>query len=294
MADRLDEVVVQSALSTRWLGRSYHYLPTVGSTNDWLKEMVAANNGQDLPAGTVLLANFQSCGRGRLNRRWQAPAGTSLLLSVLFRPDWPADRANWLTMAAGLAAVEAVVVETGLAAGLKWPNDLMVAVAGEWRKAGGLLLEGNLGASGGLESAILGIGINVNIRAEQLPEATVPATSLLVACDQPASRLALLRTLLQRLEAHYDAADQGQSPQAAWSRRLVILGQPVQVTNVVSRQTLNGVAEGINDHGHLLLRDESGQLHTVAAGDITLRPATGAFVYDRHAIKDCQTVNKNL
>ena len=278
MADELDEAAVQSALSTRWLGRSYYYLPTVGSTNDRLKEMVAVNRGQELPAGTVLLADYQSCGRGRLNRRWQAPAGTSLLLSVLFRPDWAADRANWLTMAAGLAAIEAIVAESGVLAGLKWPNDLMITVTGEWRKAGGLLLEGNLGASGGLESAILGIGINVNIRAQQLPEATIPATSLLIAGDRPASRLALLSTLLGRLEARYEAADGGQSPQETWSRRLVTLGQRVQVTNAVSEQVLSGVAENVDGRGHLLLRDESGQLHTITAGDVSLRPATGAFV----------------
>lgn len=279
MVDRLDEVAVQSTLSTRWLGRSYHYRPTIGSTNDGLKEMVATRHNQELPTGTVLLTNFQSRGRGRLNRRWQVPAGTSLLFSVLFRPNWPAERANWLIMATGLAAVESVGgAESGVVAGLKWPNDLMVAVSGEWHKAGGLLLEGNLSTDGRLESAIVGIGINVNVRAEQLPETTVPATSLLVAGGRPVSRLALLVTLLQRLEAHYEAADGGQSPQVAWSQHLITLGQAVQVTNAVSGQTLRGMAEGTDDDGHLLLRDERGQLHSVAAGDVTLRPAADAFV----------------
>lgn len=281
MADRLDETAVQSALATRWLGRSYHYRPRIGSTNNWLKKMVAASNGQELPAGTVLLADFQSRGRGRLNRRWQAPVGTSLLFSVLFRPEWPAERVNWLTMAAGLATVEAVTTETGLVAGLKWPNDLMVAVAGEWRKAGGLLLEGNLGANGGLESAILGIGINVNIAAEQLPEVLTPATSLWAAGGRIVSRLALLVTLLQRLEAHYEATNGGQTPHVAWSRCLVNLGQPVQVTNVVSGQMLSGIAENVDGYGHLLLRDDDGQLHTITAGDVTLSPAASAPGYGR-------------
>ena len=292
MAERLDEIAVQSALSTGWLGRSYHYRPTIGSTNDRLKEMAAASDGEELPAGTVLLANFQSHGRGRLNRRWQVPAGTSLLFSVLFRPNWPADRANWLIMATGVAAVEAVIAESGLMAGLKWPNDLMVDVAGEWRKAGGLLLEGNLSADGRLESAILGIGINVNVPAEQLPEATVAATSLLVAGGRPVSRLALLVTLLERLEAHYEAADRGQSPQVAWLQHLITLGQAVQVTNAVSGQTLRGIAEGTDDSGHLLLRDEREELHRVSAGDVTLRPATNAVAQDRQAIKDCSLVNR--
>lgn len=273
MDEQLCKTSVRRVLETRWLGCSYCYRPEVGSTNDWLKEMIASE--PSLKAGTVLLADFQSRGRGRLNRRWQAPPGTSLLLSVLFRPQWPAERANWLTMVAGLAAIEAIETETGLEVGLKWPNDLMVTVAGEWRKAGGLLLEGNLNADGILESAIMGIGINVNIPAEQLPEAKTPATSLLIAGGQEVSRLALLVNLLQRLEVRYERVDQGHSPGVEWSQRLITLGQPVLVTNAISGQMLQGVAEGVDSQGQLLLRDSFGKLHTVTAGDVSLYPRTG-------------------
>jgi biotin-(acetyl-CoA carboxylase) ligase len=163
MDDELTETAVQSALTTRWLGRHYHYFDTIGSTNDRLKEMVAAGDGQHPPAGTLLLTDYQSRGRGRLDRRWQAPPGSSLLLSVLFRPDWPAEQAQWLTMMASLAAADAIETATDLTVGVKWPNDLLVAGDGDWRKVSGLLLEGVLGDDGRLQSAILGIGINVNI-----------------------------------------------------------------------------------------------------------------------------------
>lgn len=271
MSNQLHETAVQSAISTRWLARSYHYLPTVGSTNDRLKEMLAKGSDDDPPAGTVVLADFQNQGRGRLNRSWEAPPGTSLLLSVLFRPYWPAKQAHWLTMAASLAAVEAIKKEANLTVGIKWPNDLMIFVVNEWRKAGGLLLEGSLSANGRLESAILGIGMNVNIPQEQLPDASTPATSLLVAGGRPIPRLALLAGFLQRLEAHYEVAERGKSPQATWVQQLITLGQSVHVTHTGSGQTLSGRAEGTDTWGRLLLRDGAGQLHTIATGDVTLR-----------------------
>lgn len=271
MVESLSKTIVQPALTTRWLGHSYYYLESVGSTNDWLKKMAAAQDAQALPAGTVVLANFQSRGRGRLDRRWEAPPATSLLLSVLFRPHWPAKQSQWLTMVAGLAAAEAIESQSGLSMGLKWPNDLVVRHKDLWHKTGGILLEGELDENGRLQSTILGIGINVNIPQDHLPQTMSPATSLLVASGKTMSRLAILVDFLQRLEHYYEAADGGQSPQPAWNQQLITIGQPVQVTKVDENIPLRGLAEGTNDYGQLLVRDDSGQIHTVTAGDVTLR-----------------------
>lgn len=272
MDDQLTETAVQPALTTRWLGRPYHYVDTIGSSNDRLKEMVAAGDEQHPPAGTVLLTDYQSQGRGRLNRRWQAPPGSSLLLSVLFRPDWPAEQAHWVTMVASLAAAEAIEAAADLTVGVKWPNDLLVAGDGDWRKVSGLLLEGVLGDDGRLQSAILGIGINVNIPPSQMPQSVMtPATSLMIACGLPLSRLALLVDFLQRLETGYEAAAHGRSPQPAWNQRLIMLGESVQVTNLAEGKRLVGVVEGTDAWGRLRLRDDEGQEHAVAAGDVSLR-----------------------
>jgi BirA family transcriptional regulator, biotin operon repressor / biotin---[acetyl-CoA-carboxylase] ligase len=270
MSDPLTSQTIQAALTTQWLGRSCHVYDTLPSTNETLKEMVAAGTSQQPPAGTLVIADYQSAGKGRLNRQWQAPAGTSLLFSVLFRPQWPPQQATWLTMIAALAAAEAIEAETGLAASLKWPNDVLLGSPPGWRKVGGILLEGEI-SHDRLQSAILGIGLNVNLTAEQLPPAAFSPTSLLLESGRPVSRLALLTTLLSRLESYYEAARQGHSPQPAWNTRLIAIGQRATVASQPAGPPLEGLVEGTNEWGHLLLRDDSGRLHLIAAGDVSLR-----------------------
>lgn len=267
--DDLRETAVQQVITTHWLGRSYRYFPSVGSTNDLLKEAADRRLSQ-LPAGTVFLTDYQRQGRGRLNRRWDSPAGSSLLLSVLFRPAWPAEQANWLTMLACLAGAEAVEEIAGLSVHVKWPNDLVVNVQNSWHKFGGLLLEGNLGDDGRLQSAILGIGINVNVPVDQLPETSFPATSLLAIKGRPVSRLALLQHLFQRLETRYELADSGQSPQSAWTRRMMNVNKRVGIVQADGTDEISGVVTGTDEWGQLQLRDDDGKLHTFAAGDVTL------------------------
>jgi BirA family biotin operon repressor/biotin-[acetyl-CoA-carboxylase] ligase len=141
----------------------------------------------------------------------------------------------------------------------------------------GLLLDVTLAPGGErLESAIIGVGLNVNTPAARLPAvrpsaATTPATSLLVTGGKPVSRRALLVALLARLERHYDAVLDGRSPAEAWAARLITLGRRVTVTAAASAAPLIGTAEGIDAWGQLLVRDDGGALHTVAAGDVTLR-----------------------
>lgn len=283
MTDSLEAAAVDPLLTTTWLGRPYHYIAEIGSTNDRLKEWVAAGSAEDPPAGTVLLTDYQSAGRGRLGRRWEAPPGSSLLFSALFRPGWPATRGGRLTMLAGLAVAEAIEATTGMEVGLKWPNDIMVTHGGQWRKVGGLLLDSQLDGDR-LATAVLGVGLNVNIPAEALPDAITPATSLMVVTGAPVSRQALLAACLRHLEQQYDAADRGRSPRSLWSERLITLGQTVSVSTASSAAALIGLAEGTDDAGNLLVRDEGGVLHTIAAGDVTLRdrPAVSQEAHDEH------------
>ena len=269
----LNQAIVGATLTTQWLGRAYRYVVEVDSTNEQMKRWAAegAPGAFLAPHGAVLLADYQSAGRGRLDRRWDAPPATSLLLSILLRPaGWPVERGAWLTMLAGLAAAEAIERVAGLPARLKWPNDVLIEHDGQWRKVCGLLLDATLDGER-LATAIVGIGLNVNVPAEALGGFATPATSLLAAAGRPVARRALLAALLAGLERAYDAADAGQSPAAAWSARLQTLGQAVTVTDAGSAAPLVGVAEGVDEYGRLLVRDAAGQLHTVAAGDVTLR-----------------------
>lgn len=270
MSETLDQAAVLPVLTTTWLGRPYHYVAEIGSTNDELKAWISAGSVANPPAGTILLTDYQSAGRGRLDRRWEAPPGTALLFSVLFRPGWPVTRAGWLAMLAGVAVAEAIEQTTGATAGLKWPNDIMLQQAGQWQKAGGLLLDSQVEGDR-LAHAILGIGLNVTMPPEALPSAATPPTSLSIVTGAPVSRLALLAACLQRLEVHYEAADRGQSPHDVWQARLITLGQPVVVFQGAGTQ-ITGMAEATDEAGSLLVRDAAGLLHTVAAGDVTLRP----------------------
>lgn len=268
----LNEAAVGAALTTRRLGRRYIYLPEVGSTNDRLKELVAAGPAGEPPAGAVVLADYQSAGRGRLNRRWDAPPGSSLLFSVLFRPGWPAEQAGLLTMLAGVAVAEAVEGAIDRPVALKWPNDLVIEIGGVWRKVCGLLLDSSLDAGGHLTTAILGVGLNVNVPADVLPEAVTPPTSLMIVTGRPVARLPLLATILARLEARYDAAEAGAFPWEAWNRRLITLGREVVAGATGDSTTaISGLAEATDEWGRLIVRDAAGRRHTIAAGDVTLR-----------------------
>lgn len=258
-------------LETKWLGRAYYYLPEVGSTNNVLKEMAASGKRDEPATGTIVLTDYQSRGRGRLNRRWEAPPATSLLFSILFRPPWPADRLNWLLMAASVAVVETVQRQTGLETGIKWPNDIVIQVDGVWRKTAGLLLEGDFEENGRCRTAVLGLGLNVNIPPDQLPTGSTPATSLLAAYGQKIPRVSLFVDLLQRLESLVETAEQGQAPQGLWQTYLTTIGRPVQVTNQSSGQVIQGTAVATNEWGQLVVRDENEQTHTILAGDVTLR-----------------------
>lgn len=272
----LSEETVRAHLATRWLGQWYAFTPEIDSTNDELKRRAAVGGPEQPPDGAVLLTDYQSAGRGRLNRRWEAPPGSSLLFSTLLRLDWSPEQAGWLTMIAGLAAAQAIVTTTGVDARLKWPNDVVVRVDNTWRKLGGLLVDTVLDGEGRVEMAVVGIGLNVNIPQAILPEATTPPTSLLAIRGEPLERRPLLVAVLGELERQVDAARAGTPPAAAWSDMLITLGKPVTVSEAGRSQPLLGVAEGTDPWGRLLVRDATGAVHTIAAGDVTLRGGEGA------------------
>jgi BirA family biotin operon repressor/biotin-[acetyl-CoA-carboxylase] ligase len=273
--DRIDFPSIQAALAIRTFGRELIYLPTTGSTNDVAKDLAA----QGSPEGTVVLADEQTAGRGRMGRRWSAPPGACLLCSILFRPSLPPTQAQRLTMLCSLAAADAVEGITGLQVAIKWPNDLVVKSqsakpkAQGWRKLGGVLTEtGVVGES--LEFVVVGIGVNVNVEPHLLPTLAPHATSILAEGGRPIDRLALLIALLAGVEQRYEALQAGSSPHAEWAARLAALGRPVEAN--APEGALAGVAEAVDEDGALLLRTPDGALHRLLAADVTLaRPGRG-------------------
>lgn len=259
--DQLSADGIRAGLRTRRMGHEVLCLPEVASTNDVARRLAEEGAAE----GTLVVADYQAAGRGRLGRRWQAPQGSSLLLSLIFRPPLAPAWAQGLTMVCGLAVADAIEAQTGLEVGLKWPNDVVIGGA----KAGGILIELELRGSA-VDYAVAGIGLNVNLDPARLEDGLLlPATSLSQALGRPVARLPLLLALLEAVEARYLALCRGQPLHEAWAARLTTLGQRVVVSG--GGQTLEGLAEGVTAGGALRVRLDDGRLETVLAGDVSLR-----------------------
>jgi BirA family transcriptional regulator, biotin operon repressor / biotin---[acetyl-CoA-carboxylase] ligase len=186
VADSVAPDAVQPLLTGRF-GRVYRYEEVCASTQRLLR-------GDD-PEGAVAAADEQTEGRGRLGRNWQAPSGTSILISVLLRPAVEPPRLPELSLVAGGAVAEAIADVTGIDPAIKFPNDVLVA----GKKVAGILAESSEGR------VVLGIGVNVNQRAEELPrDAQTEPTSLAIEVGDRVDRGDLIAAILLRLERAYD------------------------------------------------------------------------------------------
>jgi BirA family biotin operon repressor/biotin-[acetyl-CoA-carboxylase] ligase len=270
-AKEIEAALTQSGAESPFWHQVIH-LARVGSTNDVGKKLAS----QGAAEGIVVIADEQTAGRGRLNRAWITPPETSLLCSILFRPDLLPSQANRLTMLCSMAAADAVEQVAGLSVGLKWPNDLIVEsrISGfessDWRKLAGILTETGL-VGDDLVFVIVGIGINVNVPPEALPGLAPHATSILAETGRQVGRSALLVALLERVEARYKRLKSGENPRQEWSSRLVTLGQRVQITT--PEGVLNGIAEGVDEDGALLLQKDDGSIQQLLTGDVTFSRA---------------------
>jgi BirA family transcriptional regulator, biotin operon repressor / biotin---[acetyl-CoA-carboxylase] ligase len=246
---------------------------SIDSTNRYLLD--EARGGA--PEGVVAVADHQRAGRGRLGRTWEAPPGTNLLVSVLLRPALPADSRHLASAVVALAAAEAMEARTGLAPGLKWPNDLL---GPDGRKLAGVLAEADLGDPGPHRAPpiVVGIGINVGWPASDmdLPDHLMGlVTSLSQATGSPVDRDALLEAMLVALEPRVAGLETpaGRAVQAAdLRRRCTTLGAPVRVE--LASGSFEGTAETVTDEGHLVVRTTGGP-RTVVAGDVVHLRAAG-------------------
>lgn len=253
------------------LWTSLDVVAATGSTNSDL-----AGRAASLAEGTVLVAEEQTAGRGRLDRTWTAPARSGLFFSVYLTPgSVPVQRWGWLPLLAGVAAATGLARSAGVDTALKWPNDLLVTVDGEERKAGGILAE----RAG--DGVVIGIGLNVSLRADELPAPT--AASLALAGAVSTDRETLLRGVLRSLEQWYgqwraadgDAAASGL--QEAYAAGCATLGRRVRA-QLPGNRTLTGDAVAIDGDGRLVLSSDDGSRKPVSAGDIVhLRGAEGGL-----------------
>jgi BirA family biotin operon repressor/biotin-[acetyl-CoA-carboxylase] ligase len=247
---------VTKALCTKVLGRSLHIFEDVPSTNS--TALTLAQDGA--PDGTVVVAEAQTLGRGRLGRQWYSPPGKNLYCSIILRRSMPLDLVSgwlsWVPLLSAVAVARAIQVISALRPSLKWPNDVLL----EHRKVGGLLCESS-GTGTANAFVIVGIGLNVNMWRDAFPEDLRNlATSLAAEAGQPFDRAVLLATLLSELELRYDAFSSGADLdiKREYELRCASIGQRVRV-EMADGDCIEGRADSIGNDGSLRVLVECSQ-----------------------------------
>jgi BirA family biotin operon repressor/biotin-[acetyl-CoA-carboxylase] ligase len=258
MTKRLTAESIRRGLHTGFVGQQVVCLDSVTSTNDAAKRLAQ----EGAPEGTLVVAEEQTAGRGRQGRRWIAPAGSSLLLSLVFRPSLTPAGLPQLLMASSLAVAEAIEDSTGLSVRLKWPNDILLGS----KKVGGILIEAGLSGER-TDYAVVGIGLNVNLDTTQIPEIAASAASLSAELGRRVPRLRVLHSLLRAMEREYLLLQGGESPHGRWVARLDQLGHEVEIST--PWRTERGRLDRVSEDGTLILRRLDGTEVPITVGDVT-------------------------
>ena len=269
--DRLSPAEVLDGLKTRWLGKNVVYQEEVTSTNDVAKR--AAFEG--CAHGTVVVAEAQGQGRGRLARGWFSPYAKGVWFSCVFRPTFLPQQASKCTLMAAVALARAFERYPGVKVGIKWPNDILTA---EGKKLVGILAEMNAEMDA-INFIVLGMGVNVNSDLEDFPEELKPLASSLSMLFGGAvlDRKKLLHVMLEELENAFDDVTKNgfDGLLDEWRKRSITLGQHVNV--IAQDETYSGLALDIDQQGTLLVkRDSDGSVEQVWAGDVSIRPVKPA------------------
>ncbi len=253
---------VRQSLQTDFIGKTIRHFHEVSSTNDVAKEL-AANGSEE---GTVVVAETQTRGRGRIGRRWVSPEG-GIWFSIVLRPDVTPTDALKLTLTAAVAVARAIRETLELKAEIKWPNDILI---GE-RKVCGILTEMSTRGQT-VDFVTLGIGINANVDIDPFPEnLRASLTSLRTELKREVNRERLLQALLEELENQYKIFIQQGFGQILkeWKNLATFLGSHVEVA--VYDEKISGFATDVDHNGALLIKTKNGIIRKVTSGDVTLR-----------------------
>ncbi|MDD5803981.1 biotin--[acetyl-CoA-carboxylase] ligase [Blautia sp. HCP3S3_H10_1] len=255
-----NEVTISDQIHTKWAGKTVHFARETDSTNLWIKRLAK----EGAPQGTLALAEFQSAGRGRLGRSWEVPEGTSVMMSILLRPEFEPRYAPTLTLVMGMAVAKAVKT-LGLDVSIKWPNDVVVSR----KKICGILTEMGV-RDGKIDYAVIGVGINVNIR--EFPEEMADkATSLYLESGREFDRSQIPGLVMEAFEEYYEkfaATCDLSGLKKEYESILANYNQPVRV---LAKEPYEGIARGITDGGELLVEKQDGTIEAVSAGEVSVR-----------------------
>ena len=235
---------------------------TVDSTNDLAMSLAAK---EDITPGTVIIADRQTRGKGRLGRRWESPGGRNIYASLVIRPELAPRDATMLTVLAAVAGACAMQRTANIPVTIKWPNDLVISD----RKLGGILTEVRADPDR-ISLAVIGIGINVNMLPADFPEELRSiATSVRSSAGHTVARNDIIIQLLREFEYWYGIlTTEGKWPLLhAWRKYSSTLGRKVRIA--IGKKTIYGIAEDIDDNGMLLIKMQSGEYRNISSGDIT-------------------------
>jgi len=260
--DSLAPPYAETELRTAVVGKKIIHHDQIDSTNRAAK--ACAQNG--IADGAVVVAEEQTAGRGRFDRTWVSPARSDILCTIILQPPLALPSVFRLTMLASIAVVNAIQKTCGMAALIKWPNDVYV----QKKKVCGILTEFEA-ENNRLLYALVGVGINVNSTFASNPELRDCAVSLKSALGAPVSRRSLFAAFLEATDALYGGllATGGAGLQSMWAQHSLIMNRPVEVQS--EAESIRGTARGITPDGHLLLLDEQGAEQEIICGDISLR-----------------------
>ena len=255
-----NETTIADQIHTKWAGKTVHFARETDSTNLWIKRLAKEGASE----GTLALAEFQSAGRGRLGRSWEVPEGTSVMMSILLRPKFEPQYAPTLTLVMGMAVAKAVK-DLGFDVSIKWPNDVVVS----HKKICGILTEMGV-RDGKIDYAVIGVGINVNIK--EFPEEMVDkATSLYLESGKEFDRSQIPGLVMEAFEKYYEkfaATCDLSGLKEEYESILANYNQPVRV---LAKEPYEGVARGITDGGELLVEKTDGTIVAVSAGEVSVR-----------------------
>lgn len=253
---------LEQGLKTKTMGQTIYFYEETDTTNNRARELALEGASE----GTLVVAEKQTAGRGRRGKVWESPLGTGIWMSLVLRPQIMPAEASVLTLLCGLATAEAIEAETGLSAGIKWPNDILI----NGKKAVGILTEMDCEMSE-VHFVIPGIGINVNT-ASFPPEIAEIATSLYLECGKTVSRRRLVHKVLERLEEHYETFLRTGSFAAMledYRKHCITLGKEV---HVLGREPFFAEALDITPEGELLVRRaDNGKEEVVFSGEVSIR-----------------------
>jgi BirA family biotin operon repressor/biotin-[acetyl-CoA-carboxylase] ligase len=255
---------IRYGLQTKLIGQDIIFHEQIDSTNNEAKRIAA----QGAPDGTVVVAEEQGTGRGRLERKFFSPPGKGIWFSVILHPDFPPQDAPKCTLMSSVAVAMAME-KFGLQAGIKWPNDILY----EGKKLVGILTE--LSAEmDHINYVVIGTGINVNIWPDDFPEELRgSATSLAIMKGSPLPRVKFFQAVLEAMDGLYASicTEGFGAVIQAWKRYTITLGQAVNVIGVGDNESFSGMAADIDDDGALLVDTDKGR-RRVLAGDVSIRP----------------------